>query len=105
MLCITHDVGHTLDFSRVIVIEGGKIVEDGDPRALACDMGSRYQQMLASEQFVLESLWANEAWRRFRVEGGTITEQAKREWIDVVALLNSGSESAEDPLDERLLDD
>lgn len=87
MLCVTHDVSHTLDFKRVLVIEGGRVVEDGDPRALACDLGSRYHQMLASEQFVLESLWANEAWRRFRVENGTITEQGKKDWIDVAALV------------------
>src|SRR5262249_23217057 len=27
LLCVTHDVGETLDFERVLVIEGGRIVE------------------------------------------------------------------------------
>ena len=90
IVCITHDVSHTLEFKRVVVVADGRIVEDGDPRALACDMGSRYQSMLAAEQFVLESLWASPSWRRFRVENGTVSEQARPDWIDLPALLSEG---------------
>src|SRR6185503_2177089 len=35
LLCITHDVSETLGFERVLVVEGGKIVEDATPRLLA----------------------------------------------------------------------
>ncbi len=35
LLCITHDVGETLAFPRVLVIENGHLIEDGDPSRLA----------------------------------------------------------------------
>jgi ATP-binding cassette subfamily B protein len=96
ILCVTHDVSHTLDFGRVLVVEGGRVVEDGDPRALACDMASRYQAMLTSEQFVLESLWSSPAWRRFRVEEGVVVEQAARDYIDLPALVSGSDEGGLD---------
>jgi ATP-binding cassette subfamily B protein len=34
LLCITHDVSDTRDFDRVLVIDGGRVVEDGPPSAL-----------------------------------------------------------------------
>ena len=41
LLCATHDIAETLSFSRVLVIENGRIVEDGNPARLA-DTPSRY---------------------------------------------------------------
>ena len=35
LLCITHDVGETQAFDRVLVVDGGRIVEDGAPADLA----------------------------------------------------------------------
>ena len=35
VLCITHDVGETQGFGRVLVVDGGQIVEDGAPADLA----------------------------------------------------------------------
>src|SRR6266498_5440991 len=34
LLCITHDVGETQSFARVVVIEAGQIVEDAPPDVL-----------------------------------------------------------------------
>jgi ABC-type branched-subunit amino acid transport system ATPase component len=31
LLCVTYDVGETLDFPRVLVLDGGRLVEDGRP--------------------------------------------------------------------------
>ncbi len=39
MLCVTHDVGETLNFPRVLVIEDGHIIEDGDPAMLSGTTG------------------------------------------------------------------
>jgi ATP-binding cassette subfamily B protein len=41
VLCITHDVGETQGFGRVLVVDGGQIVEDGAPADLATRPGSR----------------------------------------------------------------
>lgn len=74
MLCVTHDVGETLTFERVLVIDEGRVVEDGDPAALAADPESRYRALLDAEEALREGLWASAEWRRMRLEKGLLRE-------------------------------
>ncbi|HEV8715557.1 MAG TPA: ABC transporter ATP-binding protein [Candidatus Binatia bacterium] len=74
LLCITHDVGEVLAFSRVLVVEEGRILEDGVPAALAERPDSRYRAMLEAEEAVREGLWSSAAWRRLWLEGGLLNE-------------------------------
>jgi ABC-type bacteriocin/lantibiotic exporter with double-glycine peptidase domain len=74
LLCITHDISETQAFARVVVVEGGQIVEDGPPADLAKRPGSRYQAMLAMEAAVREKLWSSAAWRRLELKGGLLLE-------------------------------
>ena len=74
LLCITHDIGQTRSFERVLVIEGGRIIEDGSPLALAQKPGSRYAGLLAAEERALARL-AGPEWRRLCVEGGHVTDE------------------------------
>lgn len=74
LLCVTHDVGETLSFARVLVLENGRIVEDGPPSRLAAQPGSRYAALLAAEQDVRTGLWESALWRRLRMERGRLTE-------------------------------
>jgi ABC-type bacteriocin/lantibiotic exporter with double-glycine peptidase domain len=74
LLCVTHDVAETLAFDRVLVVEDGRIVEDGAPAALAAGP-SRYRAMLDAEQAVHEQLWQGPRWRRIRVERGGLQAQ------------------------------
>ncbi|HXU31775.1 MAG TPA: ATP-binding cassette domain-containing protein [Thermoanaerobaculia bacterium] len=78
LLCITHDVGETLDFPRVLVLEAGRIVEDGPPSDLAARPGSRYRALLDAEHEVREGLWASAVWRRLRMERGRLSESERR---------------------------
>lgn len=71
LVCVTHDVGETRNFDRVIVVEGGRIVEDGSPSVLAAS-DSRYAAMLAAERSVRSGLWSGARWRRIRLEGGRL---------------------------------
>jgi ATP-binding cassette subfamily B protein len=72
MLCITHDIGDTRAFDRVLVVEDGRIVEHGSPAALAVDRGSRYHAMLAEDDAV-RLMWADRTvWRRIDVDGGSV---------------------------------
>ncbi|HET8744963.1 MAG TPA: hypothetical protein VFM98_05135, partial [Ramlibacter sp.] len=71
LLCVTHDVTETQSFDRVLVVEGGRIVEDGAPRELARE-DSRYRAMLQAEEEVQSQLWQDAAWRRIRVEDGAL---------------------------------
>ena len=73
LLCVTHDVGETLNFPRVLVIEEGHLIEDGDPAALAAQPESRYRQLLDAEEAVRNNLWANVGWRRFIIDGGKLS--------------------------------
>jgi len=73
-LCVTHDVGETLDFERVLVIENGRVVEDGAPAALAARPGSRYGELLAAERDVRSGMWGSAVWRRLVMDRGRLTE-------------------------------
>jgi ATP-binding cassette subfamily B protein len=73
-LSITHDLAETLDFTRVLVLEDGKIVEDGPPRVLA-ERDTRYREMLRAEEKARRALWTERAWRRIRVDAGRVTEE------------------------------
>ncbi len=50
LIFVTHDVADTLDFPRVLVIEQGRIVEEGSPRALYQEADSRYRTLCDQEQ-------------------------------------------------------
>lgn len=71
LLCVTHDVGETLAFDRVLVVEDGCIVEDGAPIALAARR-SRYAALLAADADAQRRLWQGTHWRRLRVDGGQV---------------------------------
>jgi len=74
LLCITHDIGQTRSFGRVLVIEGGRIVEDDSPTVLAERSASRYAGLLAAETRALARL-AGPEWRHMRVDHGHVTHK------------------------------
>jgi len=78
MLCVTHDVGETMGFPRVLVIENGCIVEDGNPEELARQANSRYRALVEAEESVREGSWAGGHWRHLRLEDGHLTEEFQR---------------------------
>jgi ATP-binding cassette subfamily B protein len=73
MLCVTHDVAETLAFERVLVVEGGRIVEDGAPAQLA-QTASRYRELLDAETRVRQQIWQGAHWRRLHVAQGRLSE-------------------------------
>jgi ATP-binding cassette subfamily B protein len=72
LVCISHDIADTQSFDRVLVVDHGAVVEDGDPARLL-QRASRYRALVTTEAHVHERLWASPVWRRLRVEGGRIT--------------------------------
>ena len=78
LLCVTHDVGETLTFARTLVIENGRVVEDGNPAELARQANSRYRALLEAEESVRESSWSGGRWRHLRLEGGRLIEELQR---------------------------
>ena len=77
LLCITHDVSETQGFERVLVMEGGRLVEDGVPAVLAGQPNSRYRAMLAAETESKRELWSSCIWRKLRLERGQLTQVEK----------------------------
>jgi ATP-binding cassette subfamily B protein len=75
VLTISHDISETLGFERVLVIEDGRIVEDGDPSTLAQSRESRFANMLGAEYEVREGLWSSAGWRRLRLDDGMLVEK------------------------------
>lgn len=72
LICVTHDVGETLNFPRVVIMQDGRIIEDGSPDGLARDAESRYHALLAAEEAVRTGLWSSAEWRRWTIEDGQI---------------------------------
>ncbi|MBN1149424.1 MAG: ATP-binding cassette domain-containing protein [Anaerolineales bacterium] len=72
LMCVTHDVGETQSFPRVLVIEDGRIVEDAPPAELAARPDSRYRSLLEAEEAVRRSMWASADWRRFTIADGRL---------------------------------
>jgi ABC-type bacteriocin/lantibiotic exporter with double-glycine peptidase domain len=73
LLAISHDIAEAVTFERVLVIEDGKIVEDGDPQELAADAESRFRAMLGAERAVREEFWNGPEWRHIHLENGQIS--------------------------------
>ena len=74
LIMISHDVADVLDFERVLVVERGRIVEDGVPSALARQGGSLYRSLLTSDADARRVLWEGTAWRRLWLEQGHLRE-------------------------------
>ena len=77
LLFVTHDIEHTLAFDRVLVVEGGRVVESGRPADLVQDPLSRYAGLLAAERSLRESFVRKASWRRLRIDGAGLQETAR----------------------------
>jgi ABC-type transport system involved in cytochrome bd biosynthesis fused ATPase/permease subunit len=77
LLCVTHDIDAARGFARVLVIEGGRIVEDGDPRELAEREGSQLRALLDAERELTANGWGDKAWRRLALERGELREEVE----------------------------
>ncbi|MEI7607519.1 MAG: ATP-binding cassette domain-containing protein [Rhodospirillaceae bacterium] len=71
LLHVTHDIADTLDFGRVLVVENGRIVEDGAPAALAAGP-SRYRALLDTERQARALLFEHPSWRRLHLTEGRL---------------------------------
>lgn len=71
MVCVTHDLEETRGFDRVVVIEDGRIVEQGRPGVLAA-AGGRYAGLLASEALTGAG-WRDGRWQHRWLEDGRLS--------------------------------
>ncbi len=71
VLEITHDVADTQAFHRVLVIEDGRLVEQGRPADLLAQP-SRYRALVDADLAVQRDVWGSADWRRVVVAGGRL---------------------------------
>ena len=72
LIFITHDVGETMPFDRILVIEDGRLIEDGVPKDLASQPDSRYRDFLDAEDEVRVKIWESADWRRLILQEGKL---------------------------------
>jgi ABC-type bacteriocin/lantibiotic exporter with double-glycine peptidase domain len=91
LLYITHDIAHTKAFDRVLILEAGRIVEDGSPQSLAARSGSRYCALLNAERSTAQAFWHDGVWRRAHLERGELRFAAGADAYDPhMALVGRG---------------
>jgi ATP-binding cassette subfamily B protein len=73
LLYVTHDIAEARSFERVLILENGKIVEDGNPRMLARIASSRFRR-LSQAQDAVQARFAGSEWRRVHLRDGHIVE-------------------------------
>lgn len=75
LLLVTHDIAETERFDRVLVIDGGRLLEDGSPAALRADERSRYAALLRGDRDLRASEWSGNKWRRVWITSGATHEE------------------------------
>jgi ABC-type bacteriocin/lantibiotic exporter with double-glycine peptidase domain len=75
LFCVTHDVAQTQEFDRVLVIENGRIIENGAPKELLATEKSRYAELLRADQDNHQALWRGGTWRHWWLADGRLVEK------------------------------
>jgi len=73
LLAVTHDAADTTTFQRVLVVEDGRIVEDGSPAELLA-AGGRYARLVEGDRRVREELLGGDGWRHLAMGDGQVRE-------------------------------
>ncbi len=76
LIFVTHDLAHTVGFPRVLVVDEGRVVEDGAPEELAGRPDSLYQRLSIAETRVRAVRWSASFWRRVTVHDGHVEMDA-----------------------------
>jgi ATP-binding cassette subfamily B protein len=72
LIAATHDIALTRQFPRVLVVDAGRVIEDGDPNQLAAELGSHYRALLDAEARVRVSRWGSSRWRHWNVRDARV---------------------------------
>ncbi|HNH48851.1 MAG TPA: ATP-binding cassette domain-containing protein [Myxococcota bacterium] len=66
LLCVTHDLEQARTFPRVLVVDQGRVVEDGHPEELLTRQG-RFAELLSASSALDQALWEAPDWQRLRL--------------------------------------
>ncbi len=73
LLCVTHSPAEAAGFDRLLILDGGRVAEDGAPGPLAALPDSRFRALLDAEARAAAAFTAP-GWRRLRLSGGRLRE-------------------------------
>ena len=108
LLCVTHDVGQTLGFDRVLLVDDGRIVEDGVPAQLAAG-DTAYARLLQAETQVRSAVWQRDGQKDGHKDGhkdrhgdGVPQADAAPVWRHVriengLAIMDTSAEASAEP--------
>ena len=74
LLFVTHDMAEACRFPRALVLDNGRLVEDGPPSDLLQRQESRFRSLVEAESELRESLWIRGNYRRLTLENGVLVE-------------------------------
>ncbi|MEM7538377.1 MAG: ATP-binding cassette domain-containing protein [Chloroflexota bacterium] len=75
LLCVTHDLRETQLFPRVLVMDKGRLVEDGPPDVLMTQPNSPYRALLEDEVSISRQLWHEKPWRHLWIADGQVDKR------------------------------
>lgn len=76
LLCATHDLEDSRDFDRVVVVDQGRLVEQGEPTELLA-RDSRYRRLLDRQVRGRRDFMTTPGWRRLEMRAGRLVEAKK----------------------------
>jgi ABC-type bacteriocin/lantibiotic exporter with double-glycine peptidase domain len=74
LLWVTHDVAEAQMLDRILIMEGGAVVEDGAPAELLRTESSRFKHMLDEEAELKRRWFRSVGWRRLHIENGILQD-------------------------------
>lgn len=84
VICITHDADEAMVFDRVLVLDSGRLIEDGDPRVLAERSASAFAAMREATARVRDEVWGSTIWRRLEIVNGRVASSPRVTSLDEV---------------------
>jgi ATP-binding cassette subfamily B protein len=78
LLCVTHDIDQAMGFDQVWMVENGRIIERGVPKALAAEPGGRFRALLDAEKATRAAMFSPGKWRRLYIDQGRLTQRATK---------------------------
>lgn len=76
LLNITHDIAEAWSFPRVLVIDGGRVVEDGSPERLYHCKASRFRTLLETDEAAQKCVWSDPVWKAFEMHDGRLLQKS-----------------------------
>ena len=77
LLCVTHDIDAAVGFDRVLVIAGGKLIEDFEPKDMSPETCPYFTELRRAEHTLRRDGWSDPRWRRLHVERGALRPAAE----------------------------